>query len=133
MTLRGHTWRCLFVSAVALLAAALAILPDLDHALRLKTAACTAVTLASGFLIAQWLAGRDPLRPTGDLEMAALAPAPAGMALMTLWLPVLLALAVVVLRTLGGADPVRVSWELIVIGGLVGQHTFGAWSYRGGR
>ncbi|WP_296948871.1 hypothetical protein [uncultured Massilia sp.] len=132
MTLRGHTWRCLFVSAVALLAAALAILPDLDHALRLKTAACTAAALAGGFLVAQWLAGRDPLRPSGDLEMAALAPPVAGVAMMTLWLPVLLALAVVVLRTLG-AEPVRVSWELIVIGGLAGQHAFGAWSFRGGR
>jgi uncharacterized membrane protein HdeD (DUF308 family) len=132
MTLRGHTRRCLLVSAVALLVAGLAVLPDLAPALRIKVIAYTVICMAGGFAIAQWLGTRDPQRPSGDLSMDALAPGVAGMALMTLWTPVLLALAVVVLRMVPahGTDPVRTTWELVVIGGMVGQHLYGVWSHR---
>lgn len=133
MTLRGHIRRCLLVSTVALLVAGLAVLPDLDSAVRTKTAVCTFLALACGFLVAHWLGARGAKRPPGDHPVDALPPAFAGMAMMTLWMPVLLAVAVVVLRVGAGAAAEKVSWELIVIAGMVGQHACGAWSYRGGR
>lgn len=133
MTLQGHIHRCLLVSTVALLVAGLAVLPELDDALRLKTAACAGLALAGGFLTTRWLAGRGALRPPGDHPVEGLPPSFAAMALMTLWMPVLLAVAVVVLRAGVGAEAAKVSWELIVIAGMVGQHAHGAWSCRRGR
>jgi hypothetical protein len=133
MTLQGHTRRCLLASSVALLVAGLAVFPGLEADVRAKTAACTALALLGCFFVARWLAARNPQPPRGDQPLDGLPPGVAGVALMTLWMPVLLALAVVVLRVGFGAEAARVSWELIVIAGMVGQHAWGAWAHRGGR
>jgi uncharacterized membrane protein YbhN (UPF0104 family) len=112
----------LWASALALAAVGLGILPGLHGAVAREWAFAAVAALVGGFFVAQALSRRDTVSVRGDEKIDDLAPALGTMALMTIWTPVLLGAAAIVLLVCFDVDARKVSWAMVVIAGAVGQH-----------
>lgn len=122
MTVYGHAKICLGVCALALISVALGLFPQLSATVGREYVFGAAAALIGGFLVREYMLRQEATRLRGDHSLDDLPPALTHAVLMTIWIPVMLGVAAVFLLSWGGIAPQKVSWILVAIAGMCGQH-----------
>jgi hypothetical protein len=122
MTNYSHAKICLVVSVLSLIILVFCVNQDVSAVTSPNYLIYAAVSFAGGFLIREYTMRQDLNQPDGNERLDDLPPVLRTAALMTIWIPVALAAAAVFLMFQWSIPPQKISWILIVIAGMCGQH-----------
>lgn len=121
MTIYSHAKICLVVSILSLLVLAFGVSQDLHTITSRNYLFAAAVAFGGGFLVREYLM-RQEAQSNSDEVLDELSPGVTTAALATIWIPIVLAASAVFFMSWWGTSAEKISWILVVLAGMCGQH-----------